>query len=89
MEYIINAAEHRKTVSTFQRKVNDYKRRIDKLVIQIEQKNHSLTLMNTFITKLLEDGRITKEEMVAAIKNRNHSKQYVKEHREKYGKAKN
>lgn len=88
MGYIINAASHRKTVSTFQKKVNQYKRRINKMVIQIEEKNHSLILMNTFITKLLEEGRIDKQEMVDAIKSRKHTKQYVREHREKYGKPK-
>jgi hypothetical protein len=36
----------------------------------------------------MQSGRITKEEMVDAIKSRKYTKQYVKEHREKYGKSK-
>jgi len=83
-----NEYSHRKTVSTFQKKVNFHKGRIDKYVIKIEEKNHSLRLMNTFITKLLEQGRITKEEMVDAIGSRKKTQQHVREHREKYGKSK-
>lgn len=79
---------YRRTVSIFQKKVDYRQRRINKLMISIEEKNHSMWLMNTFLTKLLKDGRITKEELVDAIKSRKHTKQYVKEHREKYGSAK-
>lgn len=84
MDSLTNTHVLRKSVSTFQKRINIHKKRINTLIISIEEKNHAITLMNSFITKLMEEGRITKEEMVAAIKSRKHTKQAVKEHRQKH-----
>lgn len=73
-----------KTTSSFQKRINLHKKRIDKLMISIEEKNYAIRLMNAFINRLKDDGRITKEEMVEAIQSKKLGRKVVKEHRLKY-----